>query len=150
MAAQLKSPACRVGIRPESSNADAHHARPYQHYCRAPSPRVSGLDQQAGGRAKSKNGKTGRSGPQLNEKSFACTIGRGRTKALRCFTNSPSGLVDEPVSRERNADSQDEIDPRQETDRNCTSDCAAPDTATTRPRRSAIVTATVATATANI
>ena len=44
-------------------------------------------------------------------------IGRGRIKASRCFTNSPSGLVDEPVSRERNADSQEEIDPRQETDR---------------------------------
>jgi len=100
MEVELKSPACRVCIRPESSI-----------------PRVSGLDQQAGGRAKSKNGKTGRSGPQLNEKSFACMIGRGRIKASRCFTNSPSGLVDEPVSRERNADSQEEIDPRQETDR---------------------------------
>jgi hypothetical protein len=44
-------------------------------------------------------------------------IGRGRIKASRCFTNSLSGLVDEPVSRERNADSQDEMDPRQETDR---------------------------------
>jgi hypothetical protein len=117
MAAQLKSPACRVGIRPESSNADAHHAGPYQHYCRGPSPRVSGVDRQAGGWAKSKHGKTGRSGPQLNGKGFACTIGSGRIKTLRRFTNSPSGLINEPVSRERNADSQEEIDPWQETDR---------------------------------
>jgi hypothetical protein len=78
-------------------------------------PRVSGVDRQAGG-TKSKNGKTGRSGPQLNEKSFACMIGRGRIKALGRFANSPSGLINEPVSRERNADSQEEIDPRQETD----------------------------------
>jgi hypothetical protein len=111
MEAQLKSSACCVCIRPESSNADTHHARPYQHCCRAPSPRVSGLDQQAEGRAKSKNGKNGRSSPQLNEKSLACTIGRGRIKVSGGFTNSPSGLLDGPVSRERNADSQEEIDP---------------------------------------
>ena len=43
-------------------------------------------------------------------------IGRRRIKASGCFTNSLSGLVDEPVSRERNADSQEEIDPQQETD----------------------------------
>ena len=107
MEAQLKSPACRVCIRPESSNTDAHHARPYQHYCRTPSPRVSCRDQKPWGRTKSKNGKTGRSGRQLNEKGFACTIRGGRIKASGCFTNSPSGLVDEPVSRERNADSQE-------------------------------------------
>jgi hypothetical protein len=116
MEAQLERPACRVCIRPEGSNADAYHARPHQHYCRAPSPRLSRLDQQPGGRTKSKNGKTGRSGPELNEKSFACTIGRGRIKASGCFTNSRRGLVDEPVSRERNADSEQEIDPQQETD----------------------------------
>jgi hypothetical protein len=39
-------------------------------------------------------------------------IGRGRIKASRCFTDSPSGLINEPVSCERNADSQEEIDPR--------------------------------------
>jgi hypothetical protein len=44
-------------------------------------------------------------------------IGRGRIKALGRFANSPSGLINEPVSRERNAYSQEEIDPRQETDR---------------------------------
>ena len=44
-------------------------------------------------------------------------IGRRRIKAAGCFTNSPSGLVDEPVSRERNSDSQEEIDPRQKADR---------------------------------
>jgi hypothetical protein len=81
-----------------------------------PSPRVSRLDQQSGGRTKSKNGKTGSSGPELNEKSFAFTIGRGRIKASGCFTNSRGGLVDEPVSRERNADGEQEIDPQQETD----------------------------------
>jgi hypothetical protein len=116
MEAQLERPACRVCIRPEGSNADAYHPRPHQHCCRAPSPRVSRLDQQPGGRTKSKNGKTGRSGPQLNEKSFAYTIGRRRIKASGCFTNSRRGLVDEPVSRERNADSEQEIDPQQETD----------------------------------
>ena len=77
-------------------------------------------------------------------------IGRRRIKAAGCFTNSPSGLVDEPVSRERNSDSQEEIDPRQKADRRLRRRFAAPDAGITRPRRSAIVTATVATATANI
>jgi hypothetical protein len=111
------SPACRVCIRPESSNANAYHARPYQHCCRAPSQCVSCLDQQPGWRTKSKNGKNGRSDPQLNENSFARMIGRGRIKASGCFTNSHSGLVNEPVSRERNAESQEEIAPQQETGR---------------------------------
>jgi hypothetical protein len=44
-------------------------------------------------------------------------IGRGRIKASGCFTNSHSGLVNEPVSRERNAESQEEIAPQQETGR---------------------------------
>ena len=115
--AQLKSPACRMCIRAESSNAYAHHAGPYQHYCRTPSPRVSCRDQKLGRRAKSKKGKTGRSSPQLNEKSFACTIGGVRIRASGCFTNSPGGFVDEPVSRQRNADSQEQIDPQQESGR---------------------------------
>ena len=99
MEAQLKSPACRVCIRPESSNADADHARPYQHYRRTPSPRVSCRDQKPGGRTKSKNSKTGRGGRKLNEKSFACTIRRRRIGSSGRFTNSFGGLVDEPVSR---------------------------------------------------
>ncbi len=38
-------------------------------------------------------------------------------KSVALLPNSPGGLVDEPILRERNADSQEEIDPRQETDR---------------------------------
>jgi hypothetical protein len=81
-----------------------------------PHPHVSAATTNDAGAGEEQEPQNRRKQPELNKESFAWTIRRWRIEASGRFTNLRSRLVNEPVLRERNADRQEDIDPREETD----------------------------------